>query len=174
MVFGRQGLYHVSVLLDNEGLHMTAPFLSRTLCLAVFAAACAVPAQAESFASSASSAGSASSASISDSISDSSTSSSGDNKVAAGDYRVIDIAQAPNKKDTTRLTLRAEAGQARTFFLDVPNRAMDQRQVNAGEVVRVSERVYGYEFAHADTQRPFFLALQDAWHNDLASRKVTI
>ncbi len=153
---------------------MTLPIFSRSLCLGLLAIACAIPAQAESFASSASSAGSASSASISDSISDSSTSSSGDNKVAAGDYRVIDIAQAPNKPDTTRLTLRAEAGQVRTFFLDVPNRAMAQRQVNAGDVVRVNERVYGYEFAHADTQRPFFLALQDDWQRDLASRKVVI
>jgi len=153
---------------------MTLPFFSRTLCLGLFAIACAIPVQAESFASSASSAGSASSASISDSISDSSTSSSGDNKVAAGDYRVIDIANAPNKPDTTRLTLRAEAGQVRTFFLDVPNRAMAQRQVNAGDVVRVNERVYGYEFAYADTQRPFFLALQDDWQRDMASRKVAI
>jgi len=174
MVFGRQGLYHVSVLLDNEGSHMTAPLLPRTLCLAVFAVACAVPAQAESFASSASSAGSASSASISDSISDSSTSSSGDNKVAAGDYQVIDIAQAPNKKDATRLTLRAAAGELKTFHLDVPNRALAERRVNAGEVIRVNQRVYGYEFSYADTQRPFFLALQDEWYNDLASRKVTI
>ena len=157
---------------------MTLPILHRSLqrplYLALFAAACAIPAQAESFASSASSAGSASSASISDSISDSSNSSSGDNKVAAGDYRVIDIAAAPTKPDTTRLTLRAQADGAKTYHLDVPNRALAQRQVSAGEVVRVNERVYGYEFAHADTQRPFFLALQDAWHNDLASRKVTI
>lgn len=153
---------------------MTLPILHRSLSLAVLAAALAVPAQAESFASSASSAGSASSASISDSISDSSTSSSGDDKVAAGDYRVIDIAQAPNKADTSRLTLRAEAGRARTFFLDVPNRALAQRMVATGDVVRVNERVYGYEFAHADTQRPFFLALQDDWQRDLASRKVTI
>ena len=153
---------------------MTISLISRTMCAATLVAACAVPARADSVASSASSAGSASSASISDSISDSSNSSSGDNKVAAGDYRVIDIAQAPNKSDTTRLTLRAEAGQARTFFLDVPNRAMAQRQVNAGDVVRVNERVYGYEFAHADTQRPFFLALQDDWQRDLASRKVVI
>lgn len=196
MVFGLQGLYHVSVLLDIESLYMTASIASstastastastlsralcsralcRALCLALFTAACAVPAQAESFASSASSAGSASSGSISDSISDSSTSSGGDNRVAAGDYRVIDIAQAPGKPGTTRLTLRAEAGHERSFHLDVPDRALAQRQVNPGEVVRVNERVYGYEFAYADSQRPFFLALQDAWYNDLASRKVTI
>lgn len=157
---------------------MTLPILSRTLCLTLFAAACTAPAQADSFTSSASSAGSASSASISDSVSGSSNSSSDDDKVAAGQYRVIQIAQAPNKADTTRLTLRAtdaaDAATARSFHLDVPNRALATRTVNAGDVVQVNERVYGYEFAYADTQRPFFLALQDEWYRELGSRKVTI
>jgi hypothetical protein len=40
--------------------------------------------------------------------------------------------------------------------------------------VQVNERVYGYEFAYGDTKQPFFLALQDDWYRDLASRKVTI
>jgi hypothetical protein len=93
--------------------------------------------------------------------------------VAAGEYRVIDVAQAPAKPDTTRVTLRAAGpGQAREFYLDVPNRALAARGVNKGELVQVSERVYGYEFAHADTKRSFFLALQDDWYRDLASRKV--
>jgi len=149
--------------------------LSRALCLAAFAAACAAPVHATSFASSASSAGSASSGSVSDSIGASSNSSSGDDKrVAAGEYRVIHIAQAPAKADTTRLTLRAAAGPAREFTLDVPNRALAERTVARGELVQVNERVYGYEFAHADTKRSFFLALQDDWYRDLASRKVTI
>jgi hypothetical protein len=137
-----------------------------------------VPVHATSFTSSASSAGSASSGSISDSIGSSSDSSGDDKRVAAGDYRVIDVAQAPAKADTTRVTLRAAgaplAGPAREFFLDVPNRALAERRVNKGELVQVSERVYGYEFAHADTKRSFFLALQDDWYRDLASRKVTI
>jgi hypothetical protein len=154
---------------------MTLPILSRTLCLTLFAAACTAPAQADSFASSASSAGSASSASISDSVSGSSNSSSDDDKVAAGQYRVINIAQAPNKPDTTRMTLRAaDAAQGRSFELDVPNRALAARTVNTGDVVQVNQRVYGYEFAYADTQRPFFLALQDEWYRELGSRKVTI
>ena len=138
------------------------------------AAACAVPGHATSFTSSASSAGSASSGSISDSIGSSSDSSGDDDRVAAGEYRVIHVAQAPTKVDTTRVTLRAAAGPAREFFLDVPNRALAERRVNTGELVQVSERVYGYEFAHADTKRSFFLALQDDWYRDLASRKVTI
>lgn len=147
---------------------------SRLAAASIAIAACVIPAQATSFTSSASSAGSASSGSISDSIGSSSNSASDDDKVAAGDYRVIDVAQAPAKPGTTRLTLRAATGPAREFTLDVPDRALAQRPVAAGELVQVSERVYGYEFAHADTKRSFFLALQDDWYRDLGSRKVTI
>lgn len=144
----------------------------RTLCLATFAAACAAPVYADSVASSASSAGSASSGSISDSLGDSSNSSHHDRRVAAGQYRVIDVAQAPAKAGTTRMTLRAVAGAAQEFWLDVPDRALAQRTVRAGELVQVNERVYGYEFAYADTRQPFFLALQDAWYRELNSRQV--
>jgi hypothetical protein len=154
---------------------MTITTLRRALFLSAFAAACAAPAYADSVASSASSAGSASSASISDSIGASSNSSNRDRRVAAGDYRVIDVAQAPAKADTTRLTLRAAGGDlAQEFTLDVPNRALAARAVGAGAIVRVNERVYGYEFAYADTKQPFFLALQDDWYRELGSRQVTI
>ena len=154
---------------------MTISVFSRAICLAALAGACALPAHADSASSVASSAGSASSASISDSIGASSDSSSGDRRVAAGDYRVIQVAQAPSKPDTTRLTLRATAaGPAREFYLDVPNRALAARGVHTGELVRVNERVYGYEFAHGDDQRPFFLALQDDWYRELGSKKVAI
>jgi type IV secretory pathway TrbL component len=154
---------------------MTTRFLSRALLLASLAGALAVPAYADSVASSASSAGSASSGSISDSIGGSSNSSNHDKRVAAGDYKVIDVAQAPARANTTRLTLRAvAAGAAHEFTLDVPDRALAARQVAAGAIVHVNERVYGYEFAYADTKQPFFLALQDDWYRELGSRQVTI
>jgi hypothetical protein len=155
---------------------MTFTTYTRALALALAAAACALPAHADSFASSASSAGSASSASISDSIGGSSNSSSGDRRrVTTGPYRVIDIAQAPAKADTTRVTLRAVAGDAATeFWVDVPDRALADRRIAKDEVVQVNERVYGYEFAYGDTKKAFFLALQDDWYRELASRKVTI
>jgi type IV secretory pathway TrbL component len=152
---------------------MTMLILRRALLLATLAAACAAPAFAGSLASSASSAGSESSGSISDSIGGSSNSSSKDKRVAAGEYRVIDIAQAPGKANATRMTLRAAAG-AQEFTLDVPNRALAQRGVKTGELVRVNERVYGYEFAYADSKQAFFLALQDDWYRELGSRQVTI
>jgi hypothetical protein len=154
---------------------MHTRFLPRALLLATLAGALAAPASADSFTSSASSAGSASSGSISDSIGTSSNSSSHDKRVAAGDYRVIDVAQAPAKPNTTRLTLRAvDAGAQREFTLDVPDRALAARGVGAGALVHVNERVYGYEFAYADTKQPFFLALQDTWYRELGSRQVTI
>ncbi|SDF55756.1 hypothetical protein SAMN05428966_11723 [Massilia sp. PDC64] len=154
-------------------------FKTFALALALAAAASTLPAHADSFASSASSAGSASSGSISDSIGGSSNSSSGDNRRAeTGPYRVIDVAMAPakaGKEAKRRITLRAVAGDAATqFWVDVPDRALADRRVGKGEVVQVNERVYGYEFAYGDTKKPFFLALEDDWYRELASRKVTI
>jgi type IV secretory pathway TrbL component len=154
---------------------MTFTTLTRALALALAAAACTLPAHADSVASSASSAGSASSGSISDSIGGSSNSSNGNRRVAAGQYRVIDVAQAPAKAGATRVTLRAVAGGPATeFWVDVPDRALAERRVDKGAVVQVNERVYGYEFAYGDTNKPFFLALQDEWYRELSSRKVTI
>jgi hypothetical protein len=154
---------------------MTFTTLTRALVLALAAATCTLPAHADSAASSASSAGSASSGSISDSIGSSSNSSHNDRRVAAGQYRVIDVAQAPAKAGTTRVTLRAVAGGPATeFWVDVPDRALADRRVDKGAVVQVNERVYGYEFAYGDTNKPFFLALQDEWYRELSSRKVTI
>jgi len=146
---------------------------ARMLCLATLAAACAAPVHADSVASSASSAGSASSGSISDSLGTSSNSSNHDKRVAAGQYRVIDVAQAPARPGVTRMTLHAVAG-AQEFWLDVPDRALAQRAMRAGELVQVNDRAYGYEFAYADTRQPFFLALQDAWYRDLQSKQVAI
>ena len=155
---------------------MTIATLSRAALLAVFAAACALPVQAASTAaSSASSAGSASSGSVSDSIGSSSNSSGDDKRVAAGQYRVIDIAAAPGKPGTMRMTLHAAAASATgEFTLDVPDKALAQRGVVKGELVQVNAREYGYEFAHADSKQAFFLALEDNWYRELGSRKVAI
>jgi hypothetical protein len=147
---------------------------SRAAGVALLAAACALPAHADSVASSASSAGSASSGSISDSIGASSNSSNHDRRVAAGPYRVIEVAQAPGKPGATRMTLRALADAGREFTLDLPQKALAARAVRTGDTVQVSERVYGYEFAYADTAQPFFLALQDDWVRELRSQQVAI
>ena len=76
-----------------------------------------LPSQAESFASSASSAGSASSGSVSDSIGDSSQSSSGDKKVAAGEYRITEVATVAERPGNVSRTM---PGPVREFFLHLP------------------------------------------------------
>jgi len=149
---------------------MSMQFLRRAAALTALAAAIAIPAQAGSSASSASSAGSDISGSISNSISGSSKSSNGDDKkVAAGQYRVIDVAEVAGKPGTTRLKLQNEGNE---FFLDLPKAALAQRALPTGSLVQVNERPYGYEFAYADTRQAFFLALDDAWQPELRSHAI--
>lgn len=150
---------------------MTMQFLRRAAALSALAAAIAIPAHAGSSASStASSAGSDISGSISNSISGSSKSSGGDDKkVAAGQYRVIDVAEVEGKPGSARLKLQNEGNE---FFLELPKAALAQRALPAGALVQVSERPYGFEFAYADTRQAFFLALDDAWQPELRSHAI--
>lgn len=140
---------------------------------AVGALTLALSANAESFASSASSAGSASSGSVSDSLSGSSDSSKGDRKVADGDYRIIQIAQTPDRADRTRLTLQADNPEDR-IVLDMPQTTFEQQQLAAGDKMYAQNRVYGIEFGRGDTRQPFYLVLADEWYSELASRPVTL
>ncbi|WP_377702340.1 hypothetical protein [Pseudoduganella sp. UC29_71] len=137
------------------------------------AATFALNAQADSFASSASSAGSASSGSISTSLNGSSNSSSGDKKTAGGPYHIIQMAAAPGKADTTRLTMEHDASK-QLLVLDLPASIAAKEGLELGGVVLTQPRSYGFEFAHADTQKPFFLVLEDDWHSELAARPVSL
>jgi hypothetical protein len=143
-------------------------------CIAMSCLAFAAPIRAESFASSASSAGSASSGSVSDSIEGSSDASSGDDRVAEGEYRVIDVAEPAERPGMLRLELHATAADTRTrrFVLYVPRQALAQRGLARGDVISARHRPYGLEFARANTREPFFLALADDTHRELASNPV--
>lgn len=135
----------------------------------------ALPAHADSIATSASSAGSVSSRTLSDSIGQSSDSSSRDRKVAEGEYRVLAVDDAAGRVDTTRLRLtpvRAEGGEE--FFLYVPKRAVEAQPLRVGDHVLARQRAYGFEFARAENQQAFLLALQDDWHRELESHPVTL
>jgi len=134
-----------------------------------------LPCHAESFASSAAS--SASSASVG-SLSDSLRSSSGavTEKVAAGDYRIIDVAEA-DRANTLRLKMQQVAhagGEAAIIYLDVPGTALGDRTAAPGNVVGVRQRPYGYEFAWADTRVAFFLVLAADWQRELEPRPVPL
>lgn len=129
--------------------------------------------RAESFASSASSAGSASIGSLSDSVRGSSRSSSGDDKkVAEGEYRVIEVAQANDRHGHLQLKLQAMAqpGEDGALWLTLPRQALAPRGLAAGDVVLARQRAYGVEFARAEgaqAREAFFLVLADDWHREL-------
>lgn len=142
---------------------------------AIFAAALGLAAQAsaDSVASSASSAGSASSGSVSDSFQGSSHSSTGDNRRADGNYRIIDIENTPGRVGSTRVAMQGE-DPAQKFVLDLPQAVFARQNLNRGDLVHAQNRSYGVEFARADTREAFFLVLEDAIYNELAARKVSL
>ena len=146
-----------------------------TLIALVITAAAALPAVAASSASSASSeAGSASVGSLSTSIEGSSNSSSGDRKTAAGEYKLLDVAEAPARPGTLRLTLQAVPGSGADgeFYLYVPRQTVQQHALATGAVIRAEARPYGLQFAAAD--RAFFLAVHDEWLNELRTTPVAL
>lgn len=152
---------------------MSLTFKPCAAALAVCGAAAtfALPAHADSAVSSASSAGSASSGSVSDSLRGSSRSSNRDDKVAEGDYRIVDVAAAPGKPGMLRLTLQADGAE---FQLDLPQRTGERSRLVAGDLVHARHRPYGIEFARVDSREPFFLVLADDWYGELASRPVSL
>ncbi|MEO5796710.1 MAG: hypothetical protein ABIP34_17855 [Rhodoferax sp.] len=129
-------------------------------------------AYADSFASSASSAGSASSGSVSDSLHGSSKSSTGNDKVADGDYHIIDIADAPERADFVRVALQGD-GQQR-IELDLPRAVLAKQRLDRGDTVHTQRRVYGYEFSRGDTREAFYLVIADDWYGELAARPLSL
>ena len=126
---------------------------------------CVAPCGAASSASSAVSDSLATSVgSVSDSVKNSSDSSSQTKRVAEGDYKIIEIAQAP--AGAVRLTLRALADDAE-FFLLLPQQTVAQNQLAPGHTVSVQHRIYGLQFSKAETGQAFFLAHEDSSHREL-------
>jgi hypothetical protein len=142
---------------------------------AALGCALALPAQASSLASSASDSASSTTSSASDSLEDSSGSSSGTKKVAAGEYRVVQMAAAdvPGRPGLQRVLLRKDDDGAEVHLL-LPQAATERGQLAAGRKVLVNERPYGFELAAADTHQAFFLVLEDGWQRELQSRPVVL
>jgi len=116
--------------------------------------------------------------SLSDSIKGSSNSSTGGNKVAAGDYKIIDVAAIPGQPGMVGMTLQAAVAQhgqaAAEFTLVLPQQALDKSRLAQGQTVSAREHAYGLEFAVAATQQAFFLVLRDEWFKELQSNPVTL
>lgn len=147
--------------------------------LALLLAAAALPAGAGSLVTSSAAGGSSASSaasSASESSKDSSTSSSTNNRVAEGPYKIVDIVAVADRPGTVRLRLQAlaDAGPAGAWALDLPAQTADQSHLAAGQTVTARQRPYGTEFAHADTNRAFFLVLSDGWSRELVSNPVLL
>jgi len=164
----------------------------KTLTLALAACCAAAPALAldlaSSTASSASSAGSASVGSVSDSLRSSSQSSAGPRQMAAGEYRVIELAEVQGRPGEVRLTLQAQAPDAThthtasalatdasrdtQWELRLPRAVAEREGLAPGRLLRAAQQPYGVSFALSEQPRPFFLVLADEWQRELPARPV--
>jgi len=113
--------------------------------------------------------GSRSVGSVSDSIQGSSNSSTGQ-RVAAGEYRVVEIA-ADDRPGLERLRLEGEGGR---FTLLLPAAVRERAALRSGDRIAVSTPAYGLAFARAGAGEPFFLALDEGWRHEFQRRAVTL
>ena len=152
-------------------------------CLASLAAAASLlclpvlPALAASSAASSASDSSATSVgSISGSFEKSSASSSKTTGVAQGDYKIIELAAAPQRPGDLRIKLQAvaEPGADGEIFLTLPQQAFEQGGLALGDTVTARPRPYGTEFASGVTGQAFFLVLTDDWYRELQSHAVLL
>ena len=152
-------------------------------CLASLAAAASLlfvptlPVRAASSAASSASDSSATSVgSISGSVEKSSASSSKTTGVAQGDYKIIELAAAPQRPGALRIKLQAvaEPGADGELFLTLPQQAFEQGALALGATVTARPRPYGTEFASGVTSQAFFLLLTDDWYRELQSNVVVL
>jgi len=134
----------------------------------------AVVQAASTTASSASDSASSAASSTSTSVRRSSDGSSKATGIAQGEYRVIAVAALPGDAGAQRVTLQAEADDSLhgQWQLTLPAPVAQQAALAVGQRVFAQPRVYGVEFAHAETRRAFFLVLEDDWYRELPSRPV--
>lgn len=154
--------------------HFNTPLVSLALLLS---ASAPVALAGSSTASSASDSASSAASSGSESLKKSSDGSSkATTAVAAGDYRVVDVAWVAERPGSVRLRLQAVADRSAEgeFFLYLPQQTFDQNRLAAGQIVAAQPRPYGLEFAKGDTRQAFFLVLSDDWARDLSSSVVVL
>jgi len=108
--------------------------------------------------------------------------------MAAGDYRVIAMAEVPGRPQELRLTLQAQAPDAshaqtnslnetgtqvqEQWELRLPKVLAEREGLATGRLLRATPQPYGVAFALSDQPRPFYLVLADEWQRELPARPV--
>jgi hypothetical protein len=133
----------------------------------------ATPAYAASSASSAASSASDSIGSISNSLSTSSNSSTGDRKLAQGEYRIVEIQTEANAAgdETARLRLAGPQGDVE---LRLPQTVAIRNALGVGRTVTVAERTWGYQFTLDGRSEPFYLAVHTPWLDAFRNQPVAL
>jgi len=91
-----------------------------------------------------------------------------------GPYRIVEVTPMPERPGMVRMKLAAAAKEDDQLVIYVPQQTFDRSGLTAGSTVNASQRPYGVEFAHADTNKAFFLLLSDDWNQDLRSTPVSL
>lgn len=155
---------------------MTSPLLPRLRLAFLLLAVVAAPAWAASSASSAASDSLATSVgSVSDSLRGSSNASSPGKRTAAGEFRIVAIADVAQRPGRVSLALEPVAGNPNpAFTLELPQQTAQRAALAVGAAIVAKPRPYGVEFATVRDRQAFYLVLEDAWFHDLPSRPVTL
>lgn len=113
--------------------------------------------------------------SASDSFRGSSQASSPGRRTAAGEFRIVAVADVAERPGRVSLALEPLPGNGDTAFtLELPQPTAQRAGLVAGQVILATPRPYGVAFSTVPLQQPFFLVLADPWHDDLPSRPVRL
>jgi hypothetical protein len=117
--------------------------------------------------------------SLSDSVTRSSNGSSQGGRVAGGQYKLLEVASAPDRPEVVLLKILAltpteGATGSGELVLALPKATFEKSGLLAGDVIAAREKAYGVEFANGKTQQAFFLVLNDDTYRELASTPVVL
>jgi hypothetical protein len=93
--------------------------------------------------------------------------------VAAGTYRVVEVAAVADRPGLERLTLAGDQ-YGETFALLLPMAVREKAALRQGVRVAVSAPTYGLAFTREGEATPFFLALDEAWRHEFKRQAVTL
>ena len=87
---------------------------------------------------------------------------------------VESIGRSLRKSSNSSTRTVAGSGAEGEFTLRIGDHAADQGGLVIGQVVSARQRLYGVEFARADTRSAFLLLLDDDWYRELKTVPVQL